>query len=235
VFDVVVGALGEMVGAGAAWLVHFDSHGFITNLGVWSTRELSYPIGTRQDLSDEMRAMRDGRRPFRVDVTRIDPDSAFAGEAQRLGIESAVGVPVLLGGQVWALAVVARFGGDDQFDSDTETRMTSFLEPVTAALANALARAQLHDWHPEQSALRRLTDLASTHLRPDELFQSLVVEASALVNGRPVMLARLDEDQSSGTVIAASDALVPVGSRFSTRGRRRCLPHLSHGTSRTHR
>jgi GAF domain-containing protein len=111
VFDVVVEALGEMVGAGAAWLVHFDSHGFITNLGVWSTRELSYPIGTRQDLSDEMRAMRDGRRPFRVDVTRIDPDSAFAGEAQRLGIESAVGVPVLLGGQVWALAVVARFGG----------------------------------------------------------------------------------------------------------------------------
>jgi signal transduction histidine kinase len=217
VFDGVIEALGMTVGADAAWLLHFDSDGYVTTLGLWSTRELSLPVGTRQDISDELRQLRESRQPYRVVLAEMDPESTFAEEARRLGIASAVGVPVVLAGQVWALAVVARFG-PELFPGDTETRMTSFIEPVTAALANAWTRARLEEWHAEQEALRRLAELAATGLPPDELLRVVVVEASALVDGRAVVLARLDEDGLHGAVVAVSDERVPVGRQFSAQG-----------------
>jgi len=214
VFDGVIEALGRTVAADATWLIHFDSHGFITNLGVWATRELSLPVGTRQAISDELRGLRASGQPYRVDVADLDPDSTFAEEAGRLGIQHAVGVPVVLAGQVWALAVAARFRREP-FPGDTEKRMTRFVEPVTAALAHAWTTTQLEDWHVEQAALRRLAELAAT-LRPDELLRVVVAEAATVVDGHPVLLARLEDDREHAIIVAASDGRVPPGLRFST-------------------
>ena len=217
VLDEACGALGRTVGADASWLIHFDSTGHITNLALWSDRELSLPLGTRQVISDELRQLRASKRPYRVETTDIDPDSPFGIEARRLGITSAVGIPVLLAGQVWGLAVVAGFGAG-RFAGDTEERMTSLIQPVTAMLANAWARVELEGWHAEQAALRRLTELGAADLRPDEVPQAVVVEASALLKGRTVILARLEEDRSNGVIVAASDERARVGMRFSAKG-----------------
>ncbi len=213
----VLKGLGRTAAAEAAWLIRFDARGSISNLGVWSTRELSLPTGTRQAISDELGWLRASGQPYRVDLADVDPGSTFGAEARRLGLTFSVGVPVRLAGQVAALAVVARFGAE-AFPSDTEARMTRFIEPVAAALAVGWTRSELEDWHAEQAALRRLAELGARSLQPDELLQAVVTEASALVEGRAVVLARLEDDRRHGAVVAASDDQVPVGLRFATGG-----------------
>lgn len=217
VLDEACEALGRTVSADASWLIHFDSTGHITNLALWSGRELSLPLGNRQVISDELRQLRSSGRSYRVETAEIDPDSPFGIEARRLGIMSAVGVPVLLAGQVWGLVVVARFG-PERFAGDTEERMTDFIQPVTAMLANAWAGVELEGWHAEQAALRRLTELGAADLRPDEVPRAVVVEASVVLKGRTVILARLEDDRSTGVIVAASDERARVGLRFTAEG-----------------
>jgi signal transduction histidine kinase len=215
VIDAVLEGLGRTAGADAAWLIRFDAVGSISNLGVWSTRELSLPTGTRQAISDELRALREGGQPYRVDLADVDPESPFGAEAHRLGITFAVGVPVRLGGQVAALAVVARFGSEP-FPRDTEARMTGFVGPVTAALATGWTRWEREEWHVEQAALRRLAELGASSLRPDALLHAVVTEASALVEGGAVLLVRLEDDRRHGAVVAVSDDRLPLGLRYPT-------------------
>ena len=213
----VLEGLARTAGAEAAWLIRFDPNGSTLNLGVWSTRELSLPTGTRQVVSDELHALRARGQPYRVDLADVDPGSAFGREARRLGLTFSVGVPVWLAGQVTALAVVARFG-TEAFPSDTEMRMARFVGPVTAALAIGWARSELEEWRAEQASLRRLAELGARSLSAAELLHAVVAEASALVQGRPVVLSRLEDDRRHGAVVAASDGRVPIGLRYSTDG-----------------
>ena len=62
--------------------------------------------------------------------------------AARVGIGSAVGAPIKVGGRLWG-AIMAVGARRHAFPADTEQRIGEFAELVTAALANVEAREQL--------------------------------------------------------------------------------------------
>jgi signal transduction histidine kinase len=57
-------------------------------------------------------------------------------------IQSAVAIPINVEGQPWGI-VIAASSGEDPLPSDTETRLGSFTEIVSTAIANAEAKAAL--------------------------------------------------------------------------------------------
>jgi signal transduction histidine kinase len=77
---------------------------------------------------------------------RVDDYAGVGGElAERLravGIRSAVGAPIKVGGMLWG-AIMVVSDRPFVFPADTEERIARFAELVTAALANADAREQL--------------------------------------------------------------------------------------------
>ena len=217
VFFALSKELGRVVNSDAAWLIHFDVAGSITVLAAWSARELSLPNGTWQALSDELRAVRDTGLPYRFNAAAAHPVSSFTREAHRLGITSSMGVPVLLDGQVWGLAVAAMFS-PRTFPVDGESRMTDFADLVasTLALTHALAQSRLAEG--EQRGLRRVAELAASGLSPAEVLKAVAVEASALMGGEAVTLVRLEDDGQNGVVVAVSGDHAPLGLRFAVVG-----------------
>jgi signal transduction histidine kinase len=207
--DGVLEGLGRTAGADAAWLVRFDADGSSSDLGLWSTLELSLPTGTRQALSDELRALREVGQPYRVDLAAGELASTVGAEADRLGITSAVGVPVRLGGQVAALAVVARFGRE-AFPSGTETRLARFVERVAAALAVGWTRPELQSLADEQAALLRVSQLVARGAGEHELFAAVAAEAAGLVGTGGTSLTRADGPRTL-TVLATCGGPAGVG------------------------
>src|SRR4029077_8570955 len=81
------------------------------------------------------------RRP-----ARMRPDETAAGPVapshRALGIRSSVGVPINVEGRLWGMVVVASTR-EEPMPDDTETRLGSFTELVSTAIANAEAQAAL--------------------------------------------------------------------------------------------
>jgi signal transduction histidine kinase len=77
---------------------------------------------------------------------RIDPGETVSGPVvpyhRALGVRSAVGVPINVEGPLWGL-VIAFSTREDPMPADTETRLESFTELLSTAIANAEAQAAL--------------------------------------------------------------------------------------------
>ena len=80
-------------------------------------------------------------------------------------------------------------------------------------------------------ALRHLAELAAGSQEPDEVLTAVAVEASALLNGSPMTVVRLEEDGAQAVIVAVSNAHAPLGLRFPVSGdnlasriRRSCQP-----------
>jgi signal transduction histidine kinase len=82
--------------------------------------------------------VRETGRPARVDDYR----AINGGEPSlREGINSAVGVPIVVHGKLWGLIAVG--SGDGPLPAGTEQRMTEFTDLVATAIATAQSRAEL--------------------------------------------------------------------------------------------
>ena len=217
IFFAVSKELGRVVNSDAAWLIHFDVAGSSTVLAVWNPQELSLPVGTQQPLSDELRAVRDTGLPYRFDAGATAPVSSFTHEAHRLGITSCMGVPVLLAGQVWGLAVAA-MSSPRAFPVDGESRMTHFADLVAPTLAHAHSLAQSRLAEGEQRGLRRVAELAVSGLPPEKVLEAVAVEASVLMDGGAVTMVRLEDDGQNGVIVAVSGDHAPLGLRFAIDG-----------------
>jgi signal transduction histidine kinase len=203
-----------LVGAEACWLTHFDLDGNITLLGAWGEEEVSLPHRSRTALSDELRWVWDKGRPYRFDSVDIEDQGPFAVEARRLGIRSAVGVPITAVGRVWGICTVASFGSR-RLPDDTHSRLASIVELAAASIVYGKVFSDLTTVENQQEAMRRIAELAAVGQEPDIVINSIVVEASALLGGRSTFLARVEEDGESLTFAAASDDAFPKGAKYS--------------------
>ena len=79
-------------------------------------------------------------------AARIDPDETASGPVapyhRALGIRSTVGVPINVEGHLWGI-VIAASSREQPMPDDTETRLGSFTELVSTAIANTEAQAAL--------------------------------------------------------------------------------------------
>src|SRR4051794_34086663 len=143
VFEAVAEEAGRLLHARSAATVRYEGE-FALTVGRWADDDLGgFEVGTRVPLagSDGLTAVvaRTGA------PARIDNYAEVRGEAAGLmaarGYRSAVAAPVLAGGRIWGLVLVASEG---VLGADAEHRLAGFAELVALALEGADARAQLN-------------------------------------------------------------------------------------------
>jgi GAF domain-containing protein len=222
-FAAVTEEVGQLLGSHLAGMARYENGDTVTVLATWAA-EGEHPLVPgpwpldRGDLASEI--WRTGQ-PVRIDDYDGVPGRIAAFVREELGIGSSVGTPITVEGRLWGALFVHTRQADPPFSRDSESRLTSFAELVSTAVANAEGRAGLARLNDEQAALRRVATLVARRVPPEDLFAAVTAEVERLL---PVDFAHMGRYEPGGTiaVLAASGTTVdhfPVGRRWSLGGK----------------
>ncbi|MGD1169648.1 GAF domain-containing protein [Mycobacterium seoulense] len=138
------------------------------------------------------------RRPARIDSHR-NADGTSAARIRQMGVESMVGVPIMVGAQLWGVAAVA--SRDGPLPDDTEAGISDFADLVATAIANAAAREQLKasrdslgQMARQQAALRRVAELVAREAEPAVVFNAVAEEMAGCLDAYSATVIRNDGD-----------------------------------------
>jgi signal transduction histidine kinase len=144
VLAAVANEIGQLFPADYAIIGRYDADGTeFTTVGRWSRSDDSARLPATLDVGGRnvTALVWQTERP-----ARIDPDESASGPVvpyhRALGVRSSVGVPISVEGRLWGV-VVALSTREEPMPEDTETRLGSFTELVSTAIANAEAQAAL--------------------------------------------------------------------------------------------
>jgi signal transduction histidine kinase len=144
VLAAVATEIGQLFPADYAIIGRYDADGTeFTTVGRWSRSDDSARLPATLDVGGRnvTALVWQTERP-----ARIDPDESASGPVvpyhRALGVRSSVGVPISVEGRLWGV-VVALSTREEPMPEDTETRLGSFTELVSTAIANAEAQAAL--------------------------------------------------------------------------------------------
>jgi signal transduction histidine kinase len=143
-FDAVCEELARVLGVDSTDMVRYEGDGTASVVGTWvASGAPSFPVGTQIPVDGETVSARIHRsgRPERVD-DYAGTAGELAASLRAAGIWSAVGAPITVDGKAWG-AIMSIADRPHAFPAGTEQRVAHFAELITAALANADARAQL--------------------------------------------------------------------------------------------
>jgi signal transduction histidine kinase len=219
VFAAVNEEVGWLVGADPTSLLRFEADDTVTLVAAWSAADTDFPIGARRTVDDGLRSMRDDGRAVRFGPMGLPLDGPFVEEARQLAIRSAVGVPIVVDGLVWGVAVAASTR-EEPFPEDTETRLAQFTELLATAISNTEARADANRLADEQAALRRVATLVAHGSTPSEVSAAVAKEVAGLLGVDNMRMVRYEAD-ATVTVIAEwgePGTVFPVGSRLPLGG-----------------
>jgi signal transduction histidine kinase len=138
-----VGAeVGRVLGAAATMIVRLDPDGLVTVVGRTGVHRDRLAEGTRWKIESPhvlATTLATGKPAMLDDYSQIPGE--FAAEIRGIGVRSAIGIPIIVGGSSWgALAIATR---DEHFPVGTEQRMAAFTELIAIAVADAESAAQL--------------------------------------------------------------------------------------------
>jgi signal transduction histidine kinase len=125
---------------------------------------------------------------------------------------SAVGVAIVVDGQVWGAICVG--SSRDRLPADTERRLARFSELVAAWIATGQARSDLQRLLDEQAALKRVATLVARDVSPAELFSGVAHEVAKVLQIRRVTLNRFELDDTSFVLASINYPGFPTGSRW---------------------
>lgn len=137
IFAAVTAEVGQLLGADYTELTHFLPSGTAT-VAAWSATGEPVPSVGPTALGDRKLAalIHQTRRPERVQYGEDE------GPAVPVRIRSAIGVPIIVEGNLWGVMAVGS-AGDQSAPPGTESRLADFTELVATAIANAGAQAEL--------------------------------------------------------------------------------------------
>jgi signal transduction histidine kinase len=210
-FGRVCEELGRLLTVKSTDMIRYEDAGFARVVGTWTGDETpSFPVGERVPVEGETvtgKLFRSGR-PERVDDYN-HVEGELAERLREFGFRSVVGAPIFVAGRLWG-ATMATSALPHAFPPETEGRISSFAELVTAALANVDAREQLaasrarigeaadaarrrieRDLH--DGAQQRLVSLALNLRRVESNLEPNSVAASELAVARAELDAALEE------------------------------------------
>jgi signal transduction histidine kinase len=144
VFETVIREVGVLCGADLARMERYESDESVLGVAGWSRGDGPGPaVGTRFSLEGASIAalVREAGGPARVD-SFAGAQGPIAQEAQRLGICSSVGCPIVVEGRLWGV-IAASTKRASPFAPDTESQIAEFTELVATAIANTEARNEL--------------------------------------------------------------------------------------------
>ena len=143
-FERVCQELGQLLAVRSTDMIRYENDRFATVVGSWAGGDTpSFPIGERIPIEGESVTAKlyRSRRPERVD-DYAEVEGELAERLREFGIYSVVGAPIYVAGRLWG-AIMVSSELAHAFPAETEARIGSFAELVTAALANVDAREQL--------------------------------------------------------------------------------------------
>jgi PAS domain S-box-containing protein len=216
--DVLFAAVArEVAGLFGVEMVSIDRYENGESIVLASLGVPEFPVGSRWPLDGPgVRALVYGTgRP-----ARVDDFSEVAGTAPAIarahGIQSAVGVPIVVDGKVWGILGIGSRQGE-LLPGNVEQHLAAFTELVSTAIANSDARDQVSRLLDEQSALRRVATLVAEGASAGELFSSVAEEVAGVV-GLPFVGVHRYEPDATFTMVArarsAGDTSFTVGSRW---------------------
>jgi GAF domain-containing protein len=173
-------------------------------------------VGTRLPVDGESviaSVIREGR-PCRIG-DYSGARGAIAQRGRELGIRSAVGYPIVVGGRLWGAMGAANYEAD-ALPPETETRIAQFADLVSTAIANAEARTEVERLADEQAALRRIATLVAQGVPPAEIFSAVSNEVGQLF-GEHATVGRFDPDGPAHVVLGVTKGVggdVAIGSRY---------------------
>jgi len=203
VFAAVAREVGQLIEVPHATVLRYEPDATVTVVGVW--RNDMTPLGSRWPLDKGSPAELVARTKA---PTRVDAIEALKGAGELLtvlramGINSAVGCPVMVGGQLWG--AVTAGSTSDPLPDDTEERMVEFTDLLVAAIANAESYAKLEASRSRVlaagDATRRLIE-RDLHDGTQHRLVSLLLELRAAQTMVPPELHELNGRLSHTTVV----------------------------------
>ncbi|MEV6923363.1 DUF4118 domain-containing protein [Dactylosporangium sp. NPDC051485] len=141
VFDAITTELHALLGDYSTWLCRFEPDGTAsvvsTSLTGQSAQQVRWPVEGENVLAK----VRDTGRAARVDKFE-GAAGHIASVAREMGINSVVGVPIVVDGRLWGVAGVA-WARDEPLPAGTEARVADFTDLAATAIANADSKAEL--------------------------------------------------------------------------------------------
>jgi len=144
VFQAVCEEVGCVLGVTTTNLIRYEDSGTATVVGAWAEQGGPvFPLAADLPMDGDTvapRIRRSGR------TVRVDDYSGLgdelAGRLRDVGIQCAVGAPIIVAGRLWG-AVIAAAARPYNLPANAEMRISSFAQLITDALANTDAREQL--------------------------------------------------------------------------------------------
>jgi GAF domain-containing protein len=134
VFGAVAREVCEVLGVGAAHLGRYDGDETVVSVGQWGSHA-GVAIGERFPLEGDnvsVRVLRTGR-PARMDDYE-DAPGVIAATIRRMGVRSAIGVPICVEGRTWRVMTATSKGAP--FPAETESRLQDFTDLVATTISS---------------------------------------------------------------------------------------------------
>ena len=212
-FAAVTQETGWLVAADTTSMMRFEPDDTITLVAAWSARHADLPIGSRRPMDEELRSMRESGRPRRWGPADLPPTGPFTDEACGHGMRTFAGVPIMVEGRMWGVALASSAAGQP-FADDAEGRLAGFTELVATAIANAESREALARLAEEQAALRRIATLVARGVPPAVIFSAVSDEVSRLFGADAAVLKFEQESPAMVFVGVPKTSQTPVGTRW---------------------
>jgi GAF domain-containing protein len=215
VFGAVAKEVGQLIRAERGFVARFEADDVVTIVGQWGVDGHGIAVGPLGRLDDAglSRVIRETKGPARADAS----DDSWAGlpGVRRLGLRSAVAVPITVEGRLWGLVEVASTG-EKPVPRGTEERLAHFTQLVATAIANAEARDALARLADEQAALRRVATLVAQGVQPDAIFSAVGEEIGRVFGSSITTVGRFEPGAQSLVALAVGTGNkgIPVGSRW---------------------
>ncbi|MDT5185109.1 MAG: hypothetical protein QOI29_3267 [Mycobacterium sp.] len=186
VFGAAINEMRRCVSAQTAGLWRYESSGEITKVAAADhprVQLMKWPVGTRTPIDGGTLAavvQRTGR-PARMDSYE-NSGGSLAARVRAVGVRATVGVPVIVDGRVWGLAVVGSVE-PGPMPADTEVRISGFAELIGTALVAG---------YRDEQKRQMLDDTSRRSLLMDSLLEGRVFDDSSL--GEVAGYLRLPKD-----------------------------------------
>src|SRR5262245_4333927 len=186
---VVTSEIGRLFEAETATMVRWDGD-TIRVIGDWTTRERGSQAGRIFAFGGDTITARvvHSAAPARIDSAADLQTEMGRSRWEELGLQAAIGAPIVVDGRVWGAMMATRTTPDDPFPPGAEHGLGDFAALVAQAIANAEARRELAALAAEQAALRRVATLVAAGRPQGEVLDAAMREAGELFAAAVVQL-----------------------------------------------
>ena len=214
IFNAVTQEGGILLAGDYAGLARFDGDEVVT-VAVWAASGSHPPVppSWKMQEGDPATTIAERQESARWEDW-TDVPGPIAEFIRELGIQSTVGCPIVVEGELWG-ALAVHSTRDVPLPADADRRINQFNDLVAMAIVNARARGEVARLAQEQAALRRVATLVARDAPQGEVFTAIADSIAELFGTDDISMTRFEAERTR-LILASSGRFrepFPVGSR----------------------